>query len=110
MKLRASSQDPIIAYQRVALRALARLSAGETRPKILHRLRTHLRRLQAFFELVADQPRARKLAKRISRLSALRTWQVFGSYAKSIGASRSDLRTIRRALRAAQAKVKRKRV
>ena len=78
-------------YQAVALNALASLLAGDTRPKTLHRLRTHLRRLQAYFELTGDDLHAETLAECVSRLSDLRTLQVFEQYLARVGAPESDL-------------------
>ena len=46
----------------VVLRALDSLSAGHSRQKVLHRLRTHFRRLQAYLELVGEERNAQIMA------------------------------------------------
>jgi CHAD domain-containing protein len=84
---------------------LESLSAGDDRPKTLHRLRTHLRRLQAYLELVGEVSNARIIAKCVSRLSRLRTLHVFERYLVSLKAPRSDLRLIRKRIRTRQAKL-----
>jgi len=87
--------DRAARYQTVALHALARLSGGDTRPKTLHRLRTHLRRLQAYLELVGETRNAEIMAKCASRLSPFRTLQVFERYLTRLRASPPDIRKVR---------------
>jgi len=103
----APGDDRTARYQTVVLRALESLSAGDDRPKTLHRLRTHLRRLQAYLELVGEVSNAGIIAKCVSRLSRLRTLHVFERYLASLEAPRSDLRLIRKRIRARQAKLQR---
>jgi CHAD domain-containing protein len=102
-----SGDDRAVRYQAVVLRALESLSAGDDRPKTLHRLRTHLRRLQAYLELVGEASNARIIAKCVSRLSQLRTLQVLERHLTSLKAQRSDLRLVRKRIRARQAKLQR---
>jgi CHAD domain-containing protein len=97
-------------YQAIVLRTLARLAAGDARPKTLHRLRTHLRRLQAYLELVGETPNAEKMATCVSRLSRLRTLHVFEPYLTRLNAPAADLRIVRKRTRAVQAKLDRKNV
>lgn len=86
-------------YRTLALRALDRLSAGHTDPKIVHRLRTSLRRVEAYLELAGEEERACLIAKRVSCLSSLRTLQVFAGYLKRQGAPKSDAKKIRERIR-----------
>lgn len=82
-------------YQTIVLQALASLSQGDTRSRTLHRLRIHLRRLQAYLQLIGADLNAEMIGECVSRLSRLRTWQVFERYVKRLHASRSDLRKVR---------------
>lgn len=110
MKDFRAGDDRAARYQTVALHALARLSGGDIRPKTVHRLRTHLRRLQAYLELVGEDRNAQIMAKCVSRLSLLRTLQVFERYLARLGASKSDARRIKDRLRRRRAKLDRKQV
>ena len=94
----------------VVLRALDSLLAGHSRQKTLHRLRTHLRRLQAYLELVGEDRNAQIMAKCVSRLSSLRTLQVFQRYLTQLGAPNSDVRKVKDCIRRRQAKLDRKQV
>lgn len=87
-------------YRSVVLRALERLSGGDEDPETLHRARTHLRRLQAYLELVGDAQRAAIMAGHISDLSRLRALQVLEHYLTKQGCKQSDLRAVRRAIAA----------
>lgn len=86
-------------YRTVALHALASLSAGDRRPKTLHRLRTHLRRLQAYLELVGEEDTAAIIADCCSRFSRLRTLHVFEQYLAGLNAPDRDRRLVNRRIR-----------
>lgn len=94
-------------YREVVLHALTRLSGGDTDPATLHRARTHLRRLQAYLELVGEDRNADILARCVMRLSKLRTLQVFEQYLSKHEAPRSDRKAVKRRLRAAREKLER---
>lgn len=102
-----AENDRASRYQTVALHALARLSAGDARPKTVHRLRTHLRRLQAYLELVGEDRNAEIMANCVSRLSPFRTLQVFDRYLTRLRASPSDVRTVKDCIRKKRAKLDR---
>ncbi len=95
-------------YQAVALSALASLSSGDMRPQTLHRLRTHLRRLQAYLELMGENRDAKAISKCVSRLSRLRTLHAFEQYLTRLGATESDLWIIRDRIRTTLATLERK--
>ena len=97
-------------YRAVAQKALARLSKGDPSAATLHRARTHLRRLQAYLELVGGDRQAASVAECVARLSKLRTLQVFAQYLKVNDAPRSDRKAVKRRLRAANDKLARARV
>ena len=79
------------------LRALDQQSKGTAiSPVRLHRLRTDLRRLQAWLDLVGQHASATVLATQITRLSPLRALQVFDQWLVRHQARRSDLLKIRR--------------
>lgn len=103
-----TGDDRAARYQTIALHALARLTAGDILPKTVHRLRTHLRRLQAYLELVGEDRNARIMAKCVSRLSSLRTLQVFERYLSRQGAPKSDVRKVKDRIRARRARLDRK--
>ena len=94
----------------VVLHALASLSAGHSRQKTLHRLRTHLRRLEAYLELVGEDRNAEIISKCVSRLSSLRALQVFERYLTQSGAPNSDVRKVKDCIRRRRAKLDRKKV
>src|SRR2546427_12860396 len=73
MRHLSAEDDRAARYQTVALHALAKLSAGNLRPKTVHRLRTHLRRLQAYLELVGEDRKGELKANCASRLIFFRT-------------------------------------
>ncbi len=91
------------------LRALSALEEGAGE-KTLHRLRTHLRRLQAFLELIGEHRTAEEASRWISRLSRLRTLQVLRGYLSERGARTRDRRKVRKRIREAEARLRRKRV
>lgn len=95
-------------YHAVALNALASLSSGDMRPQTLHRLRTHLRRLQAYLELVGENQDAKAISKCVSRLSRLRTLHAFEQYLTRLGAPESDLWIIKDRIRTTLATLERK--
>jgi len=68
-------------------------------PETVHRLRTHLRRLQAYAELMQRPKAAEALAKGVTWLSRLRTLDVFHRYLRRRGASAEDVRRVAWALR-----------
>jgi CHAD domain-containing protein len=103
------ADDRPVRYRAVVLQALARLSTGDTDPVTLHRARTHLRRLQAYLELVGENRNADTIARCVMRLSKLRTLQVFERYLAKLGAPRSDRKAVKRRLRAARKKLERAR-
>jgi len=92
-------------YRAVVLQALARLSGGDTDAATLHRARTHLRRLQAYLELVGEDRHAESIARCVVRVSKLRTLQVFARYLKTHDAPRSDRKAVKRRLRATREKL-----
>ncbi len=105
-----AEDDRAARYQTVALHTLAKLSAGDIRPKTVHRLRTHLRRLQAYLELVGEDRNAEMMANCVSRLSRFRTLQAFDRYVTRLPASASDVRKIKDCIRKERAKLDRKQV
>ena len=68
-------------------------------PETVHRLRTHLRRLQAYAELLQRPAAAKRLAESVSRLSRLRSLYVFRGYLRRRGAPAADLRRVNWAVR-----------
>lgn len=94
-------------YQAVAMHALTKLTVGDARPKTLHLLRTHLRRLQAYLELVGEDQNAEVMARCVSKLSQLRTLQVFERYLSHLGSPRSDQRKIEVLIQSARVKLER---
>lgn len=94
----------------VVLRALDSLSAGQSGQKTVHRLRTHLRRLQAYLELMGEVRNAQIMAKCVSRLSSLRTLQVFERCLTQLGVPNSDVRKVKDCIRRRRAKLDRKQV
>lgn len=69
------------------------------RPETVHRLRTHLRRLQAYAEFLDHPKTAKRLARCVSGLSRLRTLHVFHRHLRSLGAPPGDVRRVREAVR-----------
>jgi hypothetical protein len=108
MVRRTEDQDRANEYRRIALQAAGSLAAGKTRTKIVHRLRIHLRRIQAYLELRGQDRQARKIRQCVSWLSSLRTLQVFEQYLKRRKASKSDRRKVRARIRTRLAKLSRK--
>ena len=99
------AEDRPARYRAVVLQALARLSDGDTDDATLHRARTHLRRLQAYLELVGEDRNADRVARCVMRLSKLRTLQVFERYLSKLDAPRSDRKAVKRRLRATRKKL-----
>lgn len=101
-------QDRASRYRTVALHALASLSAGDRRAKTLHRLRTHLRRLQAYLELVGEEENAKTIARCVSRFSRLRTLHVFDQYLDRCDAPGRDRRLVKQRIRVLESTLKKK--
>ena len=101
------TEDRPARYRAVVLQALTRLSGGDTDSATLHRARTHLRRLQAYLELVGEDRNADRVARCVMRLSKLRTLQVFERYLSKLDAPRSDRKAAKRRLRATREKLER---
>ena len=97
-------------YRTVVLAALSRLAQGDTRPKTLHRLRTHLRRLQAYAELIGETANAKLMADCVSHFSPLRTLDVLESYLTKHGAPVADLVRVRLRATAKRRKLRRNRI
>lgn len=74
-------------------------------PETVHRLRTHLRRLQAYGELMQRPKTASSLAKCVTWLSRLRTLDVFHRYLRRRRADAEDVRRAAWALREEETKV-----
>lgn len=68
-------------------------------PETVHRLRTHLRRLQAYAEFLRRPLVARRLAQNVTWLSRLRTLDVFRRYLRRRKAPARDLRRVAWTLR-----------
>lgn len=68
-------------------------------PETVHRLRTHLRRLQAYAEFLRRPIVARRLAQNVKWLSRLRTLDVFYQYLRRRKAPAKDLRRVAWALK-----------
>jgi CHAD domain-containing protein len=100
--------DRAVQCRTIALRALARLAKDDSRPKPLHRLRTHLRRLQAFLEMTGEDRLAEIMADCVASLSQLRILQVFQQYLTRQGAPASDLRRVKSRIRRCRKKLRRK--
>ena len=90
----AACKDTAGRYQAIVLHDLNSLASEDTRPKTLHRLRTHLRRLQAYLELVGEEANAKLIADCVSRFSPLRTLQVLDAYLAKLEAPDSDLQAV----------------
>lgn len=97
-------------HRTVVLSALTSLNKGDARPRTLHRLRTHLRRLQAYSELVGEQANARIMAECVSHFSPLRTLDVLEAYLMKHCAPISDLKKVRKRIRAKRTKLHRNQV
>jgi CHAD domain-containing protein len=74
-------------------------------PETVHRLRTHLRRLQACAELMQRPQAASALAKCVTWLSRLRTLDVFHRYLRRRRAAAEDVRRVAWALREEETKI-----
>ena len=68
-------------------------------PENVHRLRTHLRRLQAYAEFLRRPTAAARLAQSVTWLSRLRTLDVFQRYLRRRKAGAQDLRRVAWTLR-----------
>lgn len=106
LRRRLTTQDWAVRYRATVLHTLALLAAGDRRPKTLHRLRTHLRRLQAYLELVGEEENAAIMARCVSRFSRLRTLQVFKPYLDHLGAPGRDRRLVHEQIQAVQRRLK----
>ena len=93
---RAQPYRRISRSRSTALSSLTALGAGDSRPKILHRVRTELRRLQAFLDLIGETERSGRIADCVSNLSSLRTLQVFEKYLATVHAGKQDRRRVGR--------------
>jgi CHAD domain-containing protein len=100
-----NASAPQLRHLRTALRALTELQRGDAKPETLHRLRTHLRRLQAYLELIGDTASAEELGQCVSRSSRLRALQVFEGYLLRNGARRRDLDEVRKRIKKGRAKL-----
>ncbi|MBI5854828.1 MAG: CHAD domain-containing protein [Nitrospirae bacterium] len=96
MKTRPSHPDRLLTSYQLVRAALTDMASGHLRRKTLHRLRIHLRRLQAMYELMGEEPTARLLSQCVSRFSKIRTLQVFQQYLARLPARHSDRRTVAR--------------
>lgn len=94
----------------IVLHNLESLANGDTRPETLHRLRTHLRRLQAYLELVGEDANAEIIADCVAHFSPLRTLQVMETYLAKSAAPDTDLRIVRERIEAKRLRLERKRV
>ena len=74
-------------------------------PETVHRLRTHLRRLQAYAELMQRPKASSSLAKGVTWLSPLRTLDVFLRYLRRRRGAVDDVRRVAWALREEETKV-----
>jgi len=74
-------------------------------PETVHWLRTHLRRLQAYAELMQRPQAVSSLTKGVTWLSRLRTLNVFHRYLRRRRRDAEDVRRVAWALRAEEAKV-----
>ncbi len=101
-----TTRAPYDPARRRALRLLATCSRGRTiSPKSLHRLRSTLRRLQAWLEVIGRHEAADHLAREISRTSRLRSLQVFEDWLRRTQAPQKDLRRAADALREERARL-----
>ena len=82
---------PVANCQRISFQALTRLAEGDAAPETLHRLRTNLRRLQAYLELIGNEADAGLVGRCVSKLSPLRTLHVFHQHLLRTGAPKEDL-------------------
>lgn len=74
-------------------------------PETVHRLRTHLRRLQAYAEFMQRRKAVAALAQSVTWLSRLRTLDVFHRYLRRRKAASQDVRRVAWALREEEMKV-----
>ena len=109
MSERNLAEDRPARYRAVVFQALTRLAGGDTNPETLHRARTHLRRLQAYLELVGEDRTAGTIERCVTRLSKLRTLQVFEQYLAKLDAPRADRKAVKHRLRAIREKIDRAR-
>jgi CHAD domain-containing protein len=94
----------------VVLSALSRLQTGDVRAKTLHRLRTHLRRLQAYAELVGESANAKTMGECVAHFSRLRTLDVLESYLVRRHAPKDELKFVRKRIAEKRQKLRRKRI
>ena len=91
------------------LKTLQNLASDGLNPDSVHDVRTGLRKLQAYWELCGESERAAVAADCVSRLSLLRSLQVFERYLNRRGAPRSDVKTVQSRLEKLSRKLARKR-
>jgi CHAD domain-containing protein len=94
----------------IVLHNLESLSNGDTQPETLHRLRTHLRRLQAYLELVGEEANAEIIANCVAHFSPLRTLQVLEAHLNRSAAPDADLHAVRERIEAKRLRLERKHV
>jgi CHAD domain-containing protein len=68
-------------------------------PETIHRLRTHLRRLQAYAEFMQRPAAVKRVAESVTGLSRLRSLYVFQGHLRRRGAPAEDLRRVNWAVR-----------
>jgi CHAD domain-containing protein len=106
--MRKRSANQVSTHVETALQALSSLQEGDTRPRTLHCLRTSLRRIEAYLEVIGDDRAADSIGQAVSRSSRLRAWQVFKQYLRKAQAPRENFRQATRCIRKRQAKLIRK--
>lgn len=103
---RSRSSHRIPDYLATAFQALTNLEEGDTDPETLHDLRTSLRRIQAYLEVIGDEAAAEEIGKAVSESSRLRALQVFAAYLVKRQVPRQDIRLIKRRIRKREAKLR----
>jgi CHAD domain-containing protein len=113
LKLRSDHKSaPVRRFQaRVVsdrLRCLGYVKALEEsfHAETVHRLRTHLRRLQSYAEFVEERRTAARLGRGVSWFSRLRALSEFQRYLRRSGAGAKDVRRVKKALRKEQNEVR----
>jgi hypothetical protein len=94
-------------HHRRALRCAVSLRRS-FRPDTVHKLRTNLRRLQAYTELLEHPQIAACFARGVSWFSPLRALHVFQDYLNDQGASAKARRRLQRAIRKEELKLRSK--
>jgi CHAD domain-containing protein len=93
-------------YLATAFKSLTALREGDSDPDVLHDLRTSLRRIQAYLQVIGDEAAAEAITKAVSESSRLRALQVFADYLGKIKVSKEDVRPIKRRIRKRQASLR----